>query len=66
MGNSTGNTDKKFITTSKNYNTEEKCWNMLGWKEKATQLVKQPIKLEEINLKVLAKKGRLKRYWVRI
>ena len=34
MGNSTGNADKKFMTTSTNNKTEKKCWNMLGLKEK--------------------------------
>ena len=35
MGNSTGNSDKKFTTTSKNDKLKEKCWDK---KEKATQV----------------------------
>ena len=63
MGNSTGNVDKKSVTTSKNDKTKEKYWNMLG--KKATQ-VKQTIRLEKINQKVRSKEARLKRYQDRI
>ena len=40
---------------------QEKRWNMLGRKEKVTQ-VKQTLSLEEINQKILSKEGRQKRY----
>ena len=39
------------------------CWDK---KKKATQQLKQIIQLEEINLKIQAKEGRLKRYRGRI
>ena len=34
-GNSTGNRDKKSTITSKNNETEEERWNMLGRKDKS-------------------------------
>ena len=56
MGNSTGNTDKKSMTACQKDKIEEECWNMLGWKEKTTQQIKQAIQLKEINQKALVKK----------
>ena len=38
MGNSTGNTDKKFMT-SKNDKTEEEHWNRFGQKEKSNTTI---------------------------
>ena len=48
---------KKPTKTGENDKTEERRWNMLEQKGKATQK-KTTIKLEEINQKVLAKEGR--------
>ena len=53
------------MTTSKKDKTK-KWWNMLDEKKKATQQVKQMIQLKEINQKILAKEGRVKRYHDRI
>ena len=60
MGNLTGNVDKKATETYKTDETKKisgKCWDK---KYKTTQ-EKMTIKLQEINQKVLAKEGRLKR-----
>ena len=63
MGNSTGNADKKATKTGKN--EKGKTLKYGGTKKKkATQ--EKIIQLEEINQKVLAKKGRLKRYQQRV
>ena len=63
MGNSTGNTDKKSTKTGQNDKKEK---NMLRQKEKSNTRKKKTLQLEEINQKVLAKEGRLKRHQLRI
>ena len=65
MGDSTRNADKNLRKQSKRIKQKKDagiCWNK---KEKATQ-EKITVQLEEINEKVLAKKGRLKRYRQRV
>ena len=64
MGNSTGNANKKPTKTGQNDKTKERRWNMREQKGKATR--EKIIQLEEINQKVLAKEGRLKRYRQRV
>ena len=61
MGNSSENADKKSMTTSKNDKNKGKRWKMLAQKGKSNTR-KMTIQLVEINQKVLAKEGKLKRY----
>ena len=65
MENSTGNADKKSTKTGKNDKTKEKHWNILGQKGNINTR-KIAIQLEEINQKVLAKEGKIKRYRERV
>ena len=65
MQNLTGNTYTRSTKTGQNNETMERCWNMLEEKGKATQ-EKITVQLEEINQKVLAKEGRIKRFRRRV
>ena len=60
LGNLTGNSDKKSMTTSKNDKTKEKCWNMLGQKGKSNT------SKNDNTIWNKPKEERLKRYWDRI
>ena len=66
MENSTANVDKKNLRKQVKMIKQKKdagiCWNR---QEKATR-EKITVQLEEINQKVLAKEGRLKRYQQRV
>ena len=61
MRNSTGNADNKSTKAGQNDRTKERRFNMQEQKWKGNTR-KITIQLEEINLKVLVKEGRLKRY----
>ena len=61
MGNSTGNPDKKLQKQGKMIRQRKDAGTCRNKKEKTTQ-EKIAIQLEEINLKALAKEGRLKKY----
>ena len=63
--NSTGNTDKNLRKQAKMIKQRKDAGTCKDKKKKATQ-EKITIKLEEINLKFLAKEGRLKRYRQRV
>ena len=65
MGNSTGNTDKKATKIGKMIKQRKNAGIYRDKKGKATQ-EKITIQLEEINEKILAKQGRLKRYRQRL
>ena len=56
---------KKSTKTVQKDKTKVRHWNMLGQKGNTTQ-GKIAVQLEEINQKVLAKEGRLKRYRQRV
>ena len=56
-----GKADKKSTKTGQNDKTKIKRWKIWGRKGKCNTR-KIAIQLKEINQKVLAKKGRLKRY----
>ena len=62
MENSTGNANKKSTKTGQNDKTKERRWNM--WRQKKGKAIQEKvtIQFEEINQKILAKEGRLKRY----
>ena len=64
IGNSTGNADKTSTKTEQN-GKRKRSWNMWEQNEKTTR-EKITVQLEEINQKVLAKEGRLKRYRQRV
>ena len=66
MENSTGNANNKTMKISQN-DLKKKGGTEISWtkKEQATQ-EKIIVQLEEINQKVLAKEGRLKRYRQRV
>ena len=61
MGNSTGNEDKNLRKEAKMVKQRKDSGTQRNKKEKATQ-EKLTIQLVEINKKVQAKEGRLKRY----
>ena len=65
MGNSTGKADKKATKTGKKNKQRRDAGTRGDKKEKATQ-GNMTIQLEEIDQKVLAKEGRLKRYRQRV
>ena len=63
MGNSTGNAYKKNLRRlAKMIKQKKNNVTCGGQKERSIQKVKLTIQLEEINQKVLAKEGRLRRY----
>ena len=64
MGNSTGNANKKPTETGQNDKTKKRRCNMREQKRKGN--TRKIIQLEEINQKVLAKEGRLKRHRQRV
>ena len=65
MGNSTGNADKNLRKQAKMIKQRKDAGTYRNKKEKATQ-EKKTIQHEEINQKVPANKGRLKRYRQRV
>ena len=65
MGNSTGNANKKNLRKQSRMIKQKKDTEICGnKKEEATR--EKIIQLEEINQKVLAKEGRIKRYRQRV
>ena len=66
IGNSTGNADKNLRKQPKMTKKRKDAGICRNKKEKAAQEKKITIQLEEINQKVLAKEGRLKRYRQRV
>ena len=59
-GKSSRNADKKSTKAGQNDKMKERHWNM--WEQKRKGNTRKTAQLEEINQKVLAKEGRLKRY----
>ena len=67
MENSNGNADKKNYENRPKWSNKGKTLERVETKKKGNMTrKKQTIQLEEINQKVLAKKGRLKRYRWRV
>ena len=66
MGNLTGNANNKTTKTSQNDKKKKRGAEISGNKKEQATREKITVQLEEINQKVLAKEGRLKRYRQRV